>query len=231
MRFGGIRGKIRQDFAVFVADIGLFLEIANWRGGVEQRMTSRLVTFLFLAFIITTLSCDDIFDSSEYTEPSDENQTYIPNPSFNIATAEVRIFQLVNEQRVQHGKLPLKSRQDLVLVARKHSEDMRDRNFFAHVNPDGKDVSGRAKDAGIVYGAIGENLAWSSIPATNQIDPLQNAVVGWMNSPGHRANILDNVGYTHTGMGIATKDSIEEVGTQKVSVRAYYFTQVFLKLK
>ena len=129
-------------------------------------MTLRLVTFLFLVIIFTTLSCDDIFDlsNSEDTELSDANQTYIPNPSFNIATAEVRLFKLVNDGRVQHGKLPLQSRQDLVLVARKHSNDMRDRNFFAHVNPDGKDVSGRAKAAGIVYSAIGENLAWSSIP-------------------------------------------------------------------
>jgi len=196
-------------------------------------MKFRLVTFLFLAVIFTIFSCKDTFDSpaSEDTKPSNANQPYIPNSSFNVATAEARLFNLVNEQRVQHGKLPLQLRQDLVLVARKHSEDMRDRNFFAHVNPDGKDVSGRAKAAGIVYDAIGENLAWSSIPATNQIDPLQDAVIGWMNSPGHRANILDNVGYTHTGIGIAIKDSIEEAGTQKIGIRAYYFTQVFLKPK
>ena len=207
-------------------------------------MKFRLVTFLFLAFIFTIFSCKDIFDppASEDTKPSNANQPYIPNSSFNVATAEARLFNLVNEQRVQHGKLPLQLRQDLVLVARKHSEDMRDRNFFAHVNPDGKDVSSRAKAAGIVYDAIGENLAWSSIPATNQIDPLQDAVIGWMNhktkslvnevnSPGHRANILDNVGYTHTGIGIAIKDSIEEAGTQKIGIRAYYFTQVFLKPK
>lgn len=197
-------------------------------------MKFRIVTLLFLAFIIfTTLSCDDILalPSSDDTEPSDANQIYISNPTFNIAEAEVQVFKLVSEQRVQHGRLPLKLRNDLVLVARKHSEDMRDRNFFAHINPDGKGVSGRAKAAGIVYAAIGENLAWSSIPATNQIDPLQNAVIGWMNSPGHRANILDNVGYTHAGVGIAIKDSVEETGTQKIGVRAYYFTQVFLKQK
>ncbi|MBM3235442.1 CAP domain-containing protein [Candidatus Poribacteria bacterium] len=196
-------------------------------------MKFRLVTFLFLAVIFTIFSCKDIFDSpaSEETKPSNAKQPYLPNSNFNVATAEARLFNLVNEQRVQHGKLLLQLRQDLVLVARKHSEDMRDRNFFAHVNPDGKDVSGRAKAAGIVYDAIGENLAWSSIPATQQIDPLQDTVIGWMNSPGHRANILDNLGYTHTGIGIAIKDSIEEAGAQKIGIRAYYFTQVFLKPK
>ena len=195
-------------------------------------MTFKLVTCLFLAFIsLTTLSCDFDPPSSEVTGPLEINQPDIFNSIFNVATAETRLVKLVNEQRLQHGKLPLLLRLDLALVASKHSEDMRDRNFFAHVNPDGNDVSGRAKASGVVYGAIGENLAWSSIPATNKIDPLQNAVIGWMNSPGHRANILDNVGYTHTGVGIAIKDSVEEVGNQKVGIRAYYFTQVFLNPK
>jgi uncharacterized protein YkwD len=194
-------------------------------------MIFRLVIFLIIIF--NTLSCDEILDlpSAEDTEPSDVNQLYIPNPIFNVAASEMELFKLVNEQRLQHSKLPLQFRQDLVLVARKHSEEMRDRRFFAHVNPDGKDVSDRAKSAGIIYSAIGENLAWSSIPATNQIDPLRNTVIGWMNSPGHRANILDNIGYTYTGVGIAVKDSVEESGTPKIGVRAYYFTQVFLKPK
>ncbi len=193
-------------------------------------MTFKLVTCLFLAFIsLTTLSCDFDPPSSEATEPLEINPPDIFNSIFNVATAETRLVKLVNEQRLQHGKLPLLLRLDLALVARKHSEDMRDRNFFAHVNPDGNDVSGRAKASGVVYGAIGENLAWSSIPATNKVDPLQNAVIGWMNSPGHRANILDNVGYTHTGVGITIKDSVEEVGSQKIGIRAYYLTQVFLK--
>ena len=100
-------------------------------------MTFKLVTCLFLAFIsFTTLSCDFDPPSSEVTGPLEINQPDIFNSIFNVATAETRLVKLVNEQRLQHGKLPLLLRLDLALVASKHSEDMRDRNFFAHVNPE-----------------------------------------------------------------------------------------------
>ncbi|RMI30185.1 CAP domain-containing protein [Nocardia stercoris] len=72
---------------------------------------------------------------------------------------------------------------------------MRDQGFFSHTDPDGTDPGDRIAAAGYTWQAYGENIAQGQADA--------NAVVtAWMNSPGHRANIL-NCGFTQIGIGIA----------------------------
>ena len=70
---------------------------------------------------------------------------------------------------------------------------MIDRNFFAHNTPDGQTPFDRMKAAGITYSSAGENIA------AGQSSP-QNVMDSWMNSPGHRANILDP-DFTEMGIG------------------------------
>jgi uncharacterized protein YkwD len=103
------------------------------------------------------------------------------------------VLALVNVQRAGAGCGALTADPALAAVARAHSADMRDRHFFAHVNPDGLDPFDRAAKAGLV--AHAENIAYG------QPDPaaVMNA---WMNSAGHRANILD-CDLTRLGVGIA----------------------------
>jgi len=138
-----------------------------------------------------------------------------PNPNPNVPQhvldMELDAHQLVNAQRVAEGLAPLTLRNDLRLVARAHSEDMFARQFFDHENPDGDDPFERMHDAGISFTSAAENIAWNNFP-----DPAAVAVEGWMNSSGHRANILNGV-FTHTGMGVAYDPPND----------GYYFTQVF----
>lgn len=138
-----------------------------------------------------------------------------PNPNPNVPQSildmELDAHQLVNAQRVAEGLAPLTLRNDLRVVARAYSEDMIARRFFDHVNPDGDDPFERMRDAGIGFTSAAENIAWNNFP-----DPAAVAVDGWMNSSGHRANILDG-GFTHTGMGVAHNPSNGR----------FYFTQVF----
>jgi uncharacterized protein YkwD len=103
------------------------------------------------------------------------------------------VLSLVNVQRAAAGCGALTADAGLATLARAHSADMRDRNFFDHVNPDGLDPFQRGSRAGVVVHA--ENIAYG------QPDPAA-VMDAWMNSPGHRANILD-CGLTRLGVGVA----------------------------
>ena len=78
-------------------------------------------------------------------------------------------------------------------VARTHSADMFARGYFAHVNPDGKNPFQRMKEANVIFTAAGENLALSQT--------VKMAHTNLMNSPGHKANIL-NPAFGRLGIGI-----------------------------
>jgi uncharacterized protein YkwD len=119
--------------------------------------------------------------------------------SFKTTDVEVRsdleaeMLKLVNEERAKEGLKPLTADPELSVVARKHSQDMFARGYFAHVNPDGKDPFDRMKDANVVFKTAGENLALAQT--------LQIAHTNLMNSPGHRANIM-NPEFGRLGVGI-----------------------------
>ncbi|MEQ1568802.1 MAG: CAP domain-containing protein [Myxococcota bacterium] len=130
----------------------------------------------------------DSVDPSATTSPATEDW-----PA-EWAELEAEVLELVNQQRflgavcgdeVMGGGAPaLEFDPTLRGVARAHSEDMADRKFFDHVNPDGDDPFDRMEAAGFA-GALpwGENIAMGATSA-------QQVVNGWMNSPGHCVNIL-----------------------------------------
>ncbi|WP_255362514.1 CAP domain-containing protein [Blastococcus aurantiacus] len=104
-----------------------------------------------------------------------------------------QVLALVNQARASAGCRPLAADARLAAVAAAHSADMRDRGFFDHVNLAGQSPFDRAGAAGV--SARAENIA------RGQRDPAA-VMDSWMNSPGHRANILD-CGLTRLGVGIA----------------------------
>jgi len=111
------------------------------------------------------------------------------------AAWERQIFDLANVIRYRY-KLPLLAwHEDAAEVARKHSRDMAEHNFFDHVSAtSGLDPFQRLKQANIHYIMAGENIA-AGFP-----DAIE-AHEGWMNSPGHRKNVLEN-GFAHLGVGV-----------------------------
>jgi uncharacterized protein YkwD len=126
------------------------------------------------------------------------------NPG-NASQAEQEVFNKVNEERATAGVGALEWCDGLGACAKAHSNDMCDRDFFDHSNPEGEGPSerGQAGHAGsytfdpIVpspYAWLAENIAMGySSP--------EQVMSGWMSSPGHRANIL-NGSYTHIGVGV-----------------------------
>jgi uncharacterized protein YkwD len=99
------------------------------------------------------------------------------------AGVEGQVLALVNAARAQAGCNPLAADAGLAAVARAHSADMRDRDFFDHVNPDGLDSFDRTERAGLTN-ARAENIAYGQPDAAA-------VMADWMTSRGHRANILD----------------------------------------
>ncbi|WP_329167819.1 CAP domain-containing protein [Streptomyces sp. NBC_01267] len=109
------------------------------------------------------------------------------------SAAAAAVLSLVNQQRAQAGCRPVQADGDLAALAGAFSDDMAARGFFDHTDPDGATPWDRADKAGVT-GLGGENIAKGQSDAT----AVMNA---WMNSPGHRANIL-NCDFKTLGVGV-----------------------------
>ncbi len=144
-------------------------------------------------------------------------------PEINIQELEKQIHDLINEEREKRGLPTLAWNDKLSVIARKHSQDMANRNYFAHSDPEGHDFSYRYQQEGfncdvrvgnyIYKGAenIFQNNLYSSvtyyggIPSydwNSQDEIAESTVQGWMNSPGHRQNILTAY-WKSEGIGVA----------------------------
>jgi uncharacterized protein YkwD len=106
---------------------------------------------------------------------------------------EMKMLEMVNKERGKEGLKPLKADPEMARVARAHSQDMFKRGYFAHENPDGQDPFDRMRAAKVKFRAAGENLALAQT--------LEIAHTNLMNSPGHRANIM-NPAFGRLGIGI-----------------------------
>jgi uncharacterized protein YkwD len=126
---------------------------------------------------------------------SDEriNLTFKVNDAVPKPRYEVQMLQLINEERKKHGLILLQADPEMLHIARAHSQDMFINGYFAHDNLQGKDPFDRMRAAGVRFNTAGENLALAQT--------VEIAHVNLMNSPGHRANIL-NPNFRRVGIGI-----------------------------
>ena len=128
----------------------------------------------------------------------------------SMSADEQKMINLVNQDRANNGLKPVTFDATLRVPALKHSQDMSQNNFFSHTSPTYGTFSERLKASGVKYSTAGENIAmYGSVEA---------AEVAFMNSEGHRANIL-NANYTRIGIGIV----------YNASKGSYYITQWFAK--
>jgi uncharacterized protein YkwD len=113
----------------------------------------------------------------------------------NLSLVRRATLCLINQQRSAHGLRRLSSEPHLRTAAQRHSDAMGARHFFDHVSPSGAGPAQRLRAAGYRGGTWGENIAWGTglTPAA--------AVDMWMNSPGHRANIL-RAQFRRIGIGV-----------------------------
>lgn len=144
--------------------------------------------------------------ASSETTTSDEDEV---NTSAYRAFQK-RVIELVNEERAAYGLPALKENAELDKVATMKSEDMAKLNYFSHTSPTYGSPFEMLTNLGINYTAAGENIAMGQPTPESVMD-------AWMNSEGHRANIL-NSNFTHIGVGIV-----------KNSRGQYIWTQTFLR--
>ena len=117
----------------------------------------------------------------------------IPLLDTSVTSYEEQVVDLVNEVRVQNGLQKLSANWQLSRVARYKSQDMHDKKYFSHTSPTYGSPFDMIKSFNITYRSAGENIAQG-------YKTPQAVMNGWMNSSGHRANIL-NASYTEIGVG------------------------------
>ena len=119
---------------------------------------------------------------------------YIPaGDEDSLSDCEAEVVRLVNVQRENAGLKPLAADAELSYIARLKSQDMHDNGYFSHTSPTYGSPFQMMKDFGVSYRSAGENIAMG------QRTPSE-VVTAWMNSPGHRANIL-SASFTRIGVG------------------------------
>ncbi|MFJ6723029.1 CAP domain-containing protein, partial [Streptomyces sp. NPDC091259] len=125
--------------------------------------------------------------------PAPRTAAPAPAPAAPSGTA-AQVIALVNKERAAAGCGPLKEDPQLRNAAQGHSDDMARRDYFEHTDPDGGDPGTRTTAAGYRWSTYGENIA------KGQQTP-ESVMNSWMNSPGHRANIL-NCSFKDIGVGV-----------------------------
>lgn len=143
---------------------------------------------------------------------SDPNLIYpgqvlaIPEVDAKVLQYEAEVIRLVNDIRKQNGLTPLTANWELSRVARYKSQDMVDNRYFAHNSPTYGTPFEMMRAFGLSFRTAGENIAYGYATPQKVVD-------GWMNSSGHRANIL-NASYKQIGVGYVAKGN--------------YWTQMFM---
>ena len=143
---------------------------------------------------------------------SDPNRIYpgqvlaIPEVDAKVLQYEAEVIRLVNDIRKQNGLNPLAANWELSRVARYKSQDMVDNRYFAHSSPTYGTPFEMMRAFGLSFRTAGENIAYGYATPQKVVD-------GWMNSSGHRANIL-NASYKQIGVGYVAKGN--------------YWTQMFM---
>lgn len=203
---------------VLVSFVLLVIMALPLRGTVKQDVQNSKIGGYFLAVaqkfggpIQSTIN--DARDSAIKFLTVEPTSTESINLNFTVQASDLVVdspdeqamLALVNGERTKVGVAPLQSDVPLIIVARAHSKDMFLRHYFSHVTPEGLTPGDRMEKAQIDFTAAGENIAYAPDLAT--------AHTGLMNSPGHKANILDPA-FHHIGIGIVSTNSLGIMVTQ-----------------
>lgn len=144
---------------------------------------------------------------STTTQPPTSSSNYGSNTGI-LSADEARSYQLINQARQQNGLAPLALNPTLVKVAREKAQDMADKGYFGHYSPTYGSPYDHLQANGVAYRWAGENIA--------EMDSVDSAHAAFMQSSGHRANILSSA-YTQVGVGVVRRG------------RTVYIAQEFIK--
>jgi uncharacterized protein YkwD len=163
------------------------------RGAISIAIAAIAVVGGVLGAGLPRIAADPVHDARACRDSGDASK----GPRVDATRAT--ILCLLNQERARHELPPLRQNAILEAASQRHSEDMARRHFFAHRTPDGMSPEERMRAAGysVCDCYVGENLYWGAGPNA----PPVKAVEGWMDSPGHRSNILSPE-FTDVGIGV-----------------------------
>lgn len=142
---------------------------------------------------------------------------------FNQGAAEATLWQLMNGARVNNGRRAVAQHGTLVSLARWRSKDQVQRNYFSHtILGTGYEVYHWYDQNGLSYSWGGENIGWNSGASDSDSPVLIHE--GFMNSPGHRANVLEP-SFTHGGVGAYGADGVNFLGKLR---NPRFYTELFM---
>lgn len=145
-------------------------------------------------------------------------------PDADTSSLIREIATITNQERADVSRIKLQYEPLLSMVAARHSKDMLERDYLDHISPEGDGPSQRvAMQHRRLFGGVGENVAYITSAQEPPEGMAQQFMQGWMNSPGHRRNIL-SADYTHLGVGC-----YQQAVTGKGQIKRYC-TQVFAKI-
>lgn len=209
-----LRQNIKKMWVASVAAGVLALGLAvPGQAATLQNSTTYYFTWNGHTFKIPFKMIDTDSSKQVTTQPTTPVQT--TPPTNQVEKAEVpsqvqQVVDLVNAERKKVGLSPLKVNDQLTKMAQVKAEDMRDNQYFSHTSPTYGSPFDMMKEFGVSYSYAGENIAAGQKTA-------EDVMKGWMNSPGHRANILS--------------ENFTEIGVGYVQGGAYgtYWVQEFIK--
>lgn len=146
-----------------------------------------------------------IYPNSNNSSGSSNPSTSGNNTSSSMNADEKEVFNLINKQRTNNGLSALKVDEEVQRVARIKAQDMVSSSYFSHTSPTYGSPFDMLKSFKISYKTAGENIAGNS--------NNNSAVEAWMNSSGHRANIL-NSSFNYTGIGVVTSPRYGKIYVQ-----------------
>jgi uncharacterized protein YkwD len=179
-----------------------------------MRRTLTIIITIVVGFLVPAAILP-MSTSAQSSEPAALYQVFLPMVTEPASTSSPagqaivnEVLALVNTERASVGCSALALNAKLMTAAQGHSEDMALRNYVEHDSPDGVTPSQRVTNAGYDWSKTGENIAAGQPTAAEVMS-------AWMNSPGHRANILD-CGYTEIGIGYMyeSNDTYQHYWTQ-----------------
>ena len=187
--------------------IRVFAKIGDWY--VIQTPSDQIGTVsskYVRAIKANNTSSNNAGNSTANTNTSTNTSNSNLNADNSGATSEeIELLKLINAERTKNGLSELKFDAELQRVAKIKAQDLVDNNYFSHNSPTYGSPFEMMKSFGITYKAAGENIAGNP--------SLSGAVTAWMNSEGHKANILSNA-YNYTGVGVVESPKYGKVMVQ-----------------
>ena len=144
--------------------------------------------------VVLPVGCSDHESPTGPSTLSDTQAPPAPAPTTGPVDSEIQsLVNMVNNHRASRGLSALVWDDRVAEVALAHSQDMVDRNYYSHINPEGQNAGARLREAGIDYTWWAENYCYGFSTASAAFN-------FWINSPAHKANIESNA-VTHHGVG------------------------------